>query len=358
MGEQLTFGELWRTARWRWRALLAAFLACGVAGYALFALLPGRYTARALVYVSSSREVDAGELSAAQKLADTCALLLSGDEAVSGAAARCGLAGTPDELRRGVSVTALGGTGVVRIEASAPSAEVAAAFANALAEGAPGVLAEVVGGGSAVTAAPARLPSRPDGPPAAACAGIAALCGAAMTLLVLCARGEPGGPPLVHGLAGEGAARLREYAGGERRLAVLGPGELRVACALAGEDARVLLLAGSERDGLSELLSGRCDPPDLLARGPVPGVDLLPVGEGPAALTPEALSALLLWAETRYGRVLFPVAKAGEAAMLSAGLVVTAQSAREARRALRGAKKAGARAVCGVVWADGQKKQK
>lgn len=46
MGEQLTFGELWRTARWRWRALLAAFLACGVAGYALFALLPGRYTAR------------------------------------------------------------------------------------------------------------------------------------------------------------------------------------------------------------------------------------------------------------------------------------------------------------------------
>ena len=185
MGEQLTFGELWRTARWRWRALLAAFLACGVAGYALFALLPGRYTARALVYVSSSREVDAGELSAAQKLADTCALLLSGDEAVSGAAARCGLAGTPDELRRGVSVTALGGTGVVRIEASAPSAEEAAAFANALAEGAPGLLAEVVGGGSAVTAAPARLPSRPDGPPAAACAGIAALCGAAMTLLVL-----------------------------------------------------------------------------------------------------------------------------------------------------------------------------
>ena len=101
MGEQLTFGELWRTARWRWRALLAAFLACGVAGYALFALLPGRYTARALVYVSSSREVGAGELSAAQKLADTCALLLSGDEAVSGAATRCGLAGTPDELRRG-----------------------------------------------------------------------------------------------------------------------------------------------------------------------------------------------------------------------------------------------------------------
>ena len=113
-----------------------------------------------------------------------------------------------------------------------------------------------------------------------------------------------------------------------------------------------------ERDGLSELLAGRCDPPDLLARGPVPGVDLLPVGEGPAALTPEALSALLLWAETRYGRVLFPVAKAGEAAMLSAGLVVTAESAREARRALRGAKKAGARAVCGVVWADGQRKQK
>lgn len=236
---------------------------------------------RALVYVSSSREVDAGELSAAQKLADTCALLLSGDEAVSGAAARCGLAGTPDELRRGVSVTALGGTGVVRIEASAPSAEEAAAFANALAEGAPGLLAEVVGGGSAVTAAPARLPSRPDGPPAAACAGIAALCGAAMTLLVLCARGEPGGPPLVHGLAGEGAARLREYAGGERRLAVLGPGELRVACALAGEDARVLLLTGSERDGLSELLSGRCDPPDLLARGPVPGWTCCRWGRGP-----------------------------------------------------------------------------
>ena len=44
--------------------------------------------------------------------------------------------------------------------------------------------------------------------------------------------------------------------------------------------------------------------------------------------------------------------------MLSAGLVVTAESAREARRALRGAKKAGARAVCGVVWADGQRKQK
>ena len=112
--------------------LMAA--AAGIAAYAVSTAMPKTYTSEARVLVGSLVDSNYDQLLAYGQLAQTYTQLATTTPVLAAVSAELGLDETAEELARRVDVRTPTGLSIIQVSASAPTAESAAALANAVAE--------------------------------------------------------------------------------------------------------------------------------------------------------------------------------------------------------------------------------
>lgn len=121
-------------------------------GVLLFAaarwLIPPRYEARLLFYVSAGESMSSDALKAARDLADSGAVLARSDRVVKALLERSGLPLSMSELRGRLYAEAVNGTELLEIRVQAPSPEQARQLAAACAKALPAEFARIVPGAS------------------------------------------------------------------------------------------------------------------------------------------------------------------------------------------------------------------
>ena len=153
--------------RFHW-ILLAACLG-GFLGFGLCRLcLPPQYTATGSLYVSipGSESADPGTasaaLTAAQKLVNTCLVLLESDRVLEPAAQQLNCSAA--ELRQMLSAACLGKTEVLSLSVTHEDPETAMRIANTILDTAPGEILRIVHTGRIEVVDRASLPTRRDAP--------------------------------------------------------------------------------------------------------------------------------------------------------------------------------------------------
>jgi len=118
--------------RWWVTIMLIGLLAAGLA-FGVSQLLPKEYTSEAKVLVGSLTETSTDQLSAYQELARTYAELSTSTPMLDRVRTALGLTEDPGHLADRLDVRAQTGQGIIRVDATAPSAAAAAELANAMA---------------------------------------------------------------------------------------------------------------------------------------------------------------------------------------------------------------------------------
>jgi len=113
--------------------ILLMALVAGVAAYAVSSLLPKQYTSEARVLVGSLVDANYDQLLAYGQLAQTYAQLASTTPILAAVSDELALDESPEDLAARIDVRAPTGLSIIRVEATAPTAEAAAALANAVA---------------------------------------------------------------------------------------------------------------------------------------------------------------------------------------------------------------------------------
>ena len=167
----LTPRELLRAIIRRLHWVLLAAILGGMFGFCLCRFwLPPQYTATGSLYVSipGSESADPGTasaaLTAAQKLAKTCLVLLESDRVLDQAAQQLAPDCTAEDLRPMVSASCLGDTEALSISVSHRDPQTATLLANAILDTAPAEILRIVHTGRIEVVDRAVLPVQPDAP--------------------------------------------------------------------------------------------------------------------------------------------------------------------------------------------------
>lgn len=167
----LTPRELLQAIARRLHWVLLAALLGGTLGFCLCRFwLPPQYTATGSLYVSipGSESADPGTasaaLTAAQKLVNTCLVLLESDRVLDRAAQQIAPDCTAKELRSMLSAACLGNTEALSISVTHRDPQTAMGIANAILDTAPAEILRIVHTGRIEVVDRAVLPVQPDAP--------------------------------------------------------------------------------------------------------------------------------------------------------------------------------------------------
>jgi capsular polysaccharide biosynthesis protein len=173
--------------RW-WAIAAAAAVGCALALGATRVLMAPQYTATIKLYANNAAEatktITAGDITASKSLVETYIAIIRSDTVLDEVLAKTGAGRTRAELDGMLSAGSLNSTEVFYVAATGPDAGEAAALANAVADIAPGRLAEIVDGSSVKVVDRAKTPELPSSPSypknaaAGAAAGLLLACGA------------------------------------------------------------------------------------------------------------------------------------------------------------------------------------
>lgn len=178
----LTPRELLQATLRRFHWILLAGCLGGLLGFGLCRLcLPPQYTATGSLYVSipGSASSDPGTasaaLTAAQKLVNTCLVLLESDRVLEPAVQQVDCSAA--ELRQMLSAACLGKTEVLSLSVTHNDPETAMRIANVILDTAPGEILRIVHTGNIEVVDRASLPTRPDAPTPSQTAAVGAFSG-------------------------------------------------------------------------------------------------------------------------------------------------------------------------------------
>jgi capsular polysaccharide biosynthesis protein len=175
------------------RHLLRILVLTVVAGGAAFlgsSLLPKTYSAEARVFVGSLTAANYDQQLAYQSLAQTYAQLASTTPVLNRVITAAHLNDRPDQLAARLDIRAPSGLSIIRIDASAPTPDEAAAIANAAAEQVIGLADDTVASTASLASVvqPATPPSSQSSPRpllnAVVAAALALIAGATLASLV------------------------------------------------------------------------------------------------------------------------------------------------------------------------------
>lgn len=168
---------------------LAALLCGAVAlGGAYFFLTP-QYSANIVIYINnystsdSTSTITTGDLTAAAKLVNTYAAIISSRTVMDSVAQETEVGYDINTLIGKVSVTSVNDTEVFQVSVTDPDPAVAAELANAIADVIPDKIASIVQGSSAVVIDYAQVPTAPVSPNYAKCAGAGLAVGLLLSML-------------------------------------------------------------------------------------------------------------------------------------------------------------------------------
>jgi capsular polysaccharide biosynthesis protein len=160
-----------------------------VAGYAVSAyLMTPQFEADATMIVNSSKEqaetITYDQITAAQQLVDTYAVLLKSDSVMRQVNKNLSLHSTPEKLADCVTVTGVNQTEVLCITVRYPNAHRAAAIANQITKIAPEFIIRTVKAGSVEVISKAKVNTTPVSPNKTQNAAIAMLAGLILAMLI------------------------------------------------------------------------------------------------------------------------------------------------------------------------------
>lgn len=151
-----------------WVIILTA-LAAGAAALAItHYLITPLYTASIKLYVNNTSEtkydITSSDVSASQSLVRTYITIIKSNTVINKVIEKTGADYSPGQLRGFLSAGALDNTEVLQVSITMPDPEQAYRIANAIADTAPDVLADIVSGSSVRIVDRAYLPQTPSSP--------------------------------------------------------------------------------------------------------------------------------------------------------------------------------------------------
>ena len=150
--------------------LIAISVVCALIAFLVtsFFIQP-KYKADAMLVVNAgqstaSMNITGDQLNAAKQLVATCAVIMTSDSVLNQVIDNLGLQTTVEELRSGISITAVNSTVVMDVAVTDYDAQKAADIANELANVAPDILVRTVQAGSVKSVSPAKADNSPVSP--------------------------------------------------------------------------------------------------------------------------------------------------------------------------------------------------
>jgi capsular polysaccharide biosynthesis protein len=173
----------------RWWAIAAATAAgCALALGATALLMAPQYSATIKLYANNAAEatktITSSDITASKSLVETYIAIIRSDTVLDEVLAKTGAGYTRSQLDGMLAAGALNSTEVFYVTVTGPDAKEAAELANAVADTAPGRLAEIVDGSSVKIVDKAKTPQAPSSPSypknaaLGAAAGLLLACGA------------------------------------------------------------------------------------------------------------------------------------------------------------------------------------
>ena len=176
-----------------WAIILVAVITAGLAlGYTALFIQP-LYKSNALMYVNNSDisvgdaklSISQGDLTAAQSLVDTYAIILKTRTTLDDVIERAGLTCTYEELTKMIDAGSVNGTQIFSITVTSTSAQEAEKIANTIAQILPEKIAAIVEGSSARIVDYAVIPSKKASPSLTKNAVLGGLVGAVLACSVV-----------------------------------------------------------------------------------------------------------------------------------------------------------------------------
>lgn len=167
-----------------WVPIIIATIAAAAIGFSLakFAI-PKRYTSAALMYVENSASkqedtvINANDITAAQKLVDTCQILFTSDSVFGELQKRFGDKYSSSALKDMVKIESVNGTAVLKVSVTSQAPDTSHQIAEALVEVASSEYHRIIKGGSIETVSPPTVPTTHNYPSTTRFALIGALIG-------------------------------------------------------------------------------------------------------------------------------------------------------------------------------------
>ncbi len=152
-GYGLVVLELFQALKEKIALLLAAAICAGAMGWAFSAfLIPKRYEASVNMIVNTRTEmggtVTSDNISSAQNLVDTYAIIIKSNKVLNQVIAKLGLEMSFEELYEMVTVDGINNTQVMKIAAQCSSPQLAGQIVQTISEIAPAIVADAVEAGS------------------------------------------------------------------------------------------------------------------------------------------------------------------------------------------------------------------
>lgn len=153
-----------------WKLIAVITLLCGLSGYGLSRwVIKPQYVADASLIVNAdgnmqNTNVTYDQITAAQELVNTYAVVLKSYTVLNQVVAKLGLDVSPSELAQSITVTGVNKSQVIDISVTGSDPQSAVDIANEITEVAPAAIVDTVKAGSIKTISPAKKPDKPVSP--------------------------------------------------------------------------------------------------------------------------------------------------------------------------------------------------